>query len=73
MIRIGDTRKIKRETFETSADAEAYFNKLCERRTDYPAIVVLTERILVRKKFRIDKDFKGERFILSEDITPGSH
>ncbi len=73
MIRIGDSRKIKRETFENSAEAEAYFDKLCERRTDYPATVVLTERILVRKKFRIDKDFKGERFILNEDIEFSSH
>ncbi len=68
MIRIGDARKIKRETFDNSADAEAYFNKLCERRTDYPATVVLAERILVRKKFRIDDKFKGDRFILNEDL-----
>ena len=68
MIRIGDARKIKRETFENPADAEAYFYKLCERRTDYPATVVLADRILVRKKFRIDKDHKGERYILNEDI-----
>ena len=69
MIRIGDARKIKRETFDNGADAEAYFNKLCERRTDYPATVVLTDRILVKKKFRIDRDYKGERFILIEDLT----
>ena len=56
MIRVGNTRKIKREVFENYADAETYFNKLCQRRTDYPASVVLTERILVLKKFRIDKD-----------------
>ena len=73
MIRIGDARKIKRETFDNAADAEAYFDKLCERRTDYPATVVLAERILVRKKFRIDKEFKGERFILNEDIESSSH
>jgi hypothetical protein len=69
MIRIGSARKIKRETFDNAADAEAYFNKLCERRTDYPATVVLTERILVRKKFRIDKNHNGERMILNEDIS----
>ncbi len=69
MIRIGNTRKIKRATFDASAEAEAYFKKLCERRTDYPATVVLAERILVRKKFRIDKDFEGERFILNEEIA----
>ena len=69
MIRIGDTRKIKREVFENPVDAEAYFNKLCERRTDYPATVVLTERILVRKKYRIDKNHKGERMILNEEIA----
>ena len=69
MIRIGDARKIKREVFDSSADAEAYFNKLCERRTDYPATVVLAERILVRKKFRIDENHKGERFIIDEEIA----
>ena len=46
MIRVGNTRKIKREVFENYADAETYFNKLCQRRTEYPASVVLTERIL---------------------------
>jgi hypothetical protein len=69
MIRIGNARKIKRETFDNATDAEAYFDKLCERRTDYPATVVLTERILVRKKFRIDKNYKGERMILNEDLA----
>ncbi len=69
MIRIGDARKIKRETFEDATEAEAYFNTLCERRTDYPATVVLTERILVRKRFRIDKNHKGDRFIINEEIT----
>ena len=69
MIRIGDARKSKRETFDNPAEAEAYFNKLCERRTDYPATVVLAERILVRKKFRIDKNHQGERYILNEEIA----
>ena len=67
MIRIGNTRKIKRKVFDDLAEAEAYFNKLCVRRTDYSASVVLTERILVRKKFRIDKDWQGERFVTNED------
>jgi hypothetical protein len=68
MIRIGNTRKIKREVFADSVEAEAYFNKLCDRRTDYPASVVLAERILVRKKFRIDKNWQGDRFITNEDL-----
>ena len=67
MIRIGNTRKIKREVFNDLAEAETYFNKLCERRTDYPASVVMTERILVRKKYRIDKNWDGDRFITNED------
>ncbi len=70
MIRIGDARKSKRAVFEDPVKAEAYFNELCRRRTDYPATVVLAYRILVKKKYRIDKDFKGERFILNEDLTP---
>ena len=69
MIRVGNARKIKRKTFDNSVDAEAYFNTLCERRTDYPATVVLAERILVRKKFRIDENHKGERFIIDEEIA----
>jgi len=68
MIRVGDTRKIKREVFNDSAEAEKYFNKLCERRTDYPATVVFTESILVKKRFRIDKDWEGERFVTNEDV-----
>ena len=68
MIRVGNTRKIKREVFEDLVEAEAYFNKLCERRTDYPASVVLAERILVIKKFRIDKDWQGERYITNENL-----
>jgi len=69
MIRIGDARKSKRQTFDNLADAQAYFDKLCKRRTDYPATVVLAERILVRKKFRIDKNHRGDRFILNEEIA----
>ena len=68
MIRVGNTRKIKREIFENLDDAEVYFKKLCERRTDYPATVVLTERILVKKRFRIDKDWVGDRFVTNDDM-----
>jgi len=28
---------------------------------------VLTERILVRKKFRIDQNWQGDRFITNDD------
>jgi hypothetical protein len=68
MIRVGNTRKIKREVFEDPLQAQAYFDKLCERRTDYPATVVLAERILVRKRFRIDKEWEGDRFVTNEDL-----
>jgi len=70
MIRIGNTRKSKRAIFEDPVKAEEYFNELCRRRTEYPATVILSYRILVKKKYRIDKDFKGERLILNEDLTP---
>ena len=70
MIRIGNSRKSKRAVFEDPVKAEEYFNELCRRRTEYPATVILAYRILVKKKYRIDKDFKGERFILNEDLTP---
>ena len=70
MIRIGNAGKSKRATFEDPVKAEKYFNELCRTRTEYPATVVLTYRILVKKKYRIDKDFKGERFILNEDLNP---
>jgi hypothetical protein len=69
MIRVGDARKIKRAVFEDAAKAEEYFKELCQRRTDYPATAVLTYRILVKKQYRLDKDWKGDRFILDEDLT----
>ena len=70
MIRIGNARKSKRAVFEDPVKAEEYFNELCQRRTEYPASVILAYRILVKKKYRIDKDFEGERLILNEDLTP---
>jgi hypothetical protein len=70
MIRIGNARKIKRSVFEDPAAAEEYFNKLCQRRTDYPATAVLTYRILVKKQYRLDKDWEGERLILNDDLKP---
>ncbi len=69
MIRVGDARKIKRAVFEDSAKAEEYFKELCQRRTEYPATAVLTYRILVKKQYRLDKDWKGDRFIIDEDLT----
>ena len=68
MIRVGNTRKIKREIFNDPDEAEKYFNQLCERRTDYPATVVLTESILVKKRYRIDKDWEGDRFVTNDDL-----
>lgn len=68
MIRIGNTRKIKREVFNDPIEAKEYFDKLCERRTDYPATVVLTDRILVKKRFRLDKDWEGDRFLTDEEV-----
>ncbi len=70
MIRIGDARKSKRAVFEDPVAAENYFQELCQRRTDYPATVVLAYRFLVKKKYRIDKNFKGDRYILNEDLEP---
>lgn len=70
MIRIGNARKIKREVFDDPAKAEAYFEKLCQRRTDYPATVILTYRILVKKRYRIDKEWEGDRYLLNDDLTP---
>jgi hypothetical protein len=69
MIRVGDARKIKRAVFEDSAKAEEYFNELCQRRTDYPATAVITYRILVKKQYRLDKDWKGDRLIIDDDLT----
>ncbi len=70
MIRIGNTGKSKRATFEDPVKAEEYFNELCRRRTEYPATVILSYRILAKKKYCIDKNFKGERMILNEDLKP---
>ena len=68
MIRVGNTRKIKREIFDDPEKALEYFDTLCERRTDYPATVVMTERILVKKRFGIDKDWKGDRFVTNDEL-----
>jgi len=68
MVRIGQAKKAKRKTFDNAADAEAYFNELCKRRTDYPAAVVLAYRILVKKRYQIDRNWKGNRFLLNEDL-----
>jgi uncharacterized protein YaaQ len=70
MIRVGEKQKMKRATFETAEAAEAYYDKLCQTRTEYPATVVLAYKILVKKRYRIDKDWAGERVLLNEDLAP---
>ena len=70
MIRIGEAKKAKRKTFDNADDAEAYFNEICKRRTDYPATAVLAYRILVKKRYRLDKNWKGNRFLLDEGLEP---
>ena len=70
MIRIGKAKKGKRKIFDTAAEAEGYFNELCKRRTDYPATVVLAYRILVKKRYQIDKNWKGDRLLFDEDLEP---
>lgn len=70
MIRIGNAKKAKRKTFATAQEAETYFNELCERRTDYPATVVLAYRILVKKRYNIEKRFKGNRMLQDEGLEP---
>jgi hypothetical protein len=70
MIRIGQGRKVKRVVFEDPAKAEEYFKTLCQRRTEYPATAVLAYRILVKKQYRLDKDWKGERLILNDELEP---
>ena len=70
MIRIGRGRKVTRVVFEDPVEAEEYFKMLCQRRTEYPATAILAYRILVKKQYRLDKDWKGERFILDDDLEP---
>ena len=70
MIRIGNAKKAKRKTFATAQEAETYFNELCKRRTDYPATVVLAYRILVKKRYTIEKGFKGNRMLQDEGLEP---
>ena len=70
MIRIGDAKKAKRKTFTNADEAETYYNELCQRRTEYPATVVLAYRILVKKRYRIDKDWKDERLLQDEGLEP---
>ena len=68
MIRIGNKKKIKRAVFESAEEALAHYQKLCRRRTDYPATVVLADKLFVRKSYRIDKDFSGERVLTDEEL-----
>lgn len=70
MIRIGNAKKAKRKTFNSADEAETYFKELCQRRTDYPATVVLAYRILVKKRYCIQKDWKGERMLQDEGLDP---
>jgi hypothetical protein len=70
MIRVGEQRKMKRAEFDNPEEAVAYFNKLCEMRTEYSATVILAYKILVKKRFRIDKDWEGDRLLLDEPISP---
>lgn len=68
MIRIGKQKKSKRSVFTDPGEAEAYFHRLCERRTDYPATVVLADKLFVRKSYRIDKNWSGDRIITDEAL-----
>ena len=68
MIRIGDHKKSKRAVFDSVQEAEAYFDKLCQRRTDYPATVILADKLFVRKRYRIDKNWTADRLLADEAI-----
>ena len=68
MIRIGKQKKSKRAVFADPQEAEAYYQKLCDRRTEYPATVVLADKFFVRKRYRIDKDWKGDRVLSDEAL-----
>lgn len=68
MIRVGSQKKIKRAVFDSAGEAVAYYQKLCRRRTEYPATVVLADKLFVRKSYRIDKEFRGERVITDEEL-----
>ncbi len=68
MIRVGSKKKVKREVFDDPVKAQDYFDELCKRRTDYPATVVFTDRIFVKKRYRIDKNWSKERTLTDEDL-----
>jgi hypothetical protein len=68
MIRIGESKKAKRSVFHSAEEAEAYYRKLCERRTDYPATVVLADNFFVRKRYRIDRNWSGSRVLDDEAL-----
>lgn len=70
MVRIGEARKAKRKLFDNADEALAYFNELCQNRTDYPAAVVLAYRILVKKRYRIDREWRGKRLLFDEGLEP---
>ena len=68
MIRIGKHKKSKRAVFNDPKEAEAYYKELCERRTEYPATVILADKFFVRKRFRIDKIWNDDRTITDEAL-----
>jgi hypothetical protein len=68
MIRIGQQKKSKRAVFQDPLEAETYYHQLCERRTDYPATVVLADKLFVRKRYCIEKNWSGDRVLTDEAL-----
>jgi hypothetical protein len=68
MIRKFDSDSTNQRDFENFFDAEKYFNRLCQRRTKYPATAILISDGRVKRYYRLDKDWPGDRWITREEI-----
>lgn len=56
----------RKKVFDNPFEAEGYFNDLCKERTDKPSLVIATNGNIVKKSFRIDKDFLDKARIISD-------
>ena len=58
----------RKQVFHNPFEAEKYFNELCQIRMEEPAAVIATNQNLIKKRFRIDQGYLGERFQINENL-----
>ena len=58
----------RKQVFHNPFEAEKYFNELCQVRTDEPAAVIAANQDIIKKQFRIDRGYFGDRFQANENL-----